>query len=66
MAVVGLVRAEMEVVDSMHAGQSLADCSYVGRCRRTSRVRGDTPITPDHTAIQVRSSGYGRAGIGQS
>ena len=39
--------------------------SYVGRCRSTSCVRGDTLMTPDHIAVQVSSAGYGRAGIGQ-
>ena len=29
-------------------------------------MRGDTLMTPDRTAIQVRNSGYGRAGIGRS
>ena len=40
--------------------------SYVGRCRSTSRVRGDTLMTPDHTAVQMRSYGLVRAGIGRS
>ena len=40
--------------------------SHVGICRSTSRVREDTLMTSDHTAIQVCSSGYGRAGIGRS
>ena len=37
--------------------------SHVGRCRRTSSVRGDTLITPDHIAFMVRGSGFDRAGI---
>ena len=40
--------------------------SHVGRSRSTSRVSCDTLMTPDHTAFQVRSSGYGRAGVGPS
>ena len=31
--------------------------SHIARCRSTSRVRGDTLMTPDHTDIQVRSFG---------
>ena len=46
----------VEAMDDMH----------VGRCRNTSGVRGDTLMTPDNTAIQVRSSGLGRVGIGRS
>ena len=38
----GLGRVMMEVVDSMHVGQSMESWSDVGRCRNTSRVRGDT------------------------
>ena len=30
--------------------------SHVERCRSTSRVRGDTLMTPDRTAVQMRSS----------
>ena len=63
MAMVGLVEAEMEVVDGMHAGQSQGGWSHVGRCRGTSRVPGDTEMTPDRTAVHVLRSGYGRAGI---
>ena len=33
--------------------------SYVGRCWSTSLGRGDTPMTPNHVAIHVCSSGYG-------
>ena len=61
MAMVGWVGAGMEVVDSMHVGQSQGDWSYVGSCRSTFRIQGDTLMTPDHTAVQVCSSGYGRA-----
>ena len=47
----------MEVVDGMHAGQSQGSWSLVGNRRSIARVRGDTLMTPDHTAFQVRSSG---------
>ena len=29
--------------------------SHVGRCRSTFRVRGDTPMTPDHSTFQARN-----------
>ena len=38
----------------------------VGRCRSISRVRGDKLMKTDHTAVQVRSSGLIRAGLGRS
>ena len=53
------------VVDGMHAGQSQGGWSHVGRCWSTSRVEGDTPMTNDHTAIQVGSYGQRRVGIGR-
>ena len=56
----------MEVVDGIRAGQRQWDWSHVGRCRSISRVLGDTQMTPDFTAVQLFSSGYGRARIGQS
>ena len=46
-------------------GTKLGGWSHVRRCRSTSRVRYDTLMTPDNTAIQVRSSGYGHDGIGR-
>ena len=52
MAMVGWMGAEMELVFGMHAGQS-----HVERCQNTFRVRGDKLMIPDHTTIQVRSSG---------
>ena len=64
MAMVG--GAGMEVVDGMHVGQSQGGWSHVGRCRSTSRVHSDAMMTLDHTAVQVRSSGYGQVGIGWS
>ena len=57
MAMVGWVGAGMEAVDSMNAGQCQGGWSHVERCRSTSSVRGDTLMTPDHTAVQVRRSG---------
>ena len=50
-----------KVVNDMHVGQSQQGWPHVRRCRSTIRVRGDTLMTPDHTVIQVHSSGYGRA-----
>ena len=43
MAMAGLVGAEMEVVDGMHAVQKQG---VVGRCRSTSREQTDTLIAP--------------------
>ena len=66
MAVVGLVMARKEVVDGRHVGQSQESWSHFRRCRSTSQVQGDRLMTPDHTAIQVRSSREDQAGSGQS
>ena len=41
------------VVDGMHAGQGQGGWLHVGRCRSISRVQSDTPMTPDHTVVQV-------------
>ena len=57
MAMVVWVGAGMEVVDDMHAGQTQGDWLLVRGCRSISRVRGDEIMTPNHTTIQVRSSG---------
>ena len=54
MAMVGWMGAGMELVFGKHAGQSM---SHVERCQSTFRVRGDRLMIPDHTTIQVRSSG---------
>ena len=48
--------ARMEMVDGMHAGQSQRDWVHVVRCQSISRLRGDTLMTSDHTAVQVHSS----------
>ena len=53
---VGFGGGRMEVVDGMHTGRRQGGWSHVGRDRSTSRVQGDTLMTPDHTAFQVRSS----------
>ena len=53
---VGWVEKGVEVVDGMHAGQSQRELSHVDRSRSISRVRGDALMTPDRTAVQVRSS----------
>ena len=47
----------MEVVYDMHAGQNQGRGPHVERCQKSSRVRGDALMTPDHNAVQVRSSG---------
>ena len=51
MAMVGWMGAGMELVFGMHAGQSKE------KCHSTFRVRGDRLMIPDHTTIQVSSSG---------
>ena len=63
---VGLVGAGLEVVDDMHTKQNQVGRSHVGRCRSTYRVRGDTLMSPDHTAVQLRGSGLDQAEIGRS
>ena len=63
---VGWAGTGMEVVDGMHAGQSQGGWSHVCRCRSISRVRGDTLMIQDNTAVKVRSSGHGRVGISRS
>ena len=62
MAMVGWMGAGMELVFGKHAGQS----QVVGRMSEHFQSVGNTLITPDRTTIQVRSSGYGRVGIGRS
>ena len=47
----------MEVVDGMQAGKRQGGWSHVGRCRSTSRVRGDTLMNSDHAVVKMRSSG---------
>ena len=53
------------VVDGMHAGQIQEGCSHVGRRQSISRVQADTLMISDHTAVQVRSSGWDRGRIGR-
>ena len=62
MAMVGW----MELVIGKHAGQSLVGGRMTGDAGEFPVCVGNTLITPDRTTIQVRSSGYGRAGIGRS
>ena len=57
MAMIGWVEAGIEVVDDMHAGQSQGVGRMTVDARSISRVRGNTMMTPDHTTVQVRSSG---------
>ena len=47
------VGVEVEVVHGMHAEQRQGSWLHVGICQSTSRVRGDTLMTPNHTAVQV-------------
>ena len=47
--------AGMEVVSMRDKARGA--WSRIGRCQRTFRVRGDTLMRPDHTAVQVHSSG---------
>ena len=54
IAMVGWVGAWMEVVNGMHAGQSIKAMSYVGRCRSTSRMQGeDTDDTRSHRRMHL-------------
>ena len=50
----GLHGGRNGVIDGMHAGQSQGSWPHARRNRSTSRVRGGTLMTPNHTAIQVR------------
>ena len=58
MAMVGCVGAGMEVMDDRHAGKSMLG--------EFPQCEVKTPTTTDRTAIHVRNSGSGRAGIGLS
>ena len=54
--------AGMEVVNSMHAGQSQGCCMILqdrmsGDAGAFPDMRGYKMMTPEHTAIQVRISG---------
>ena len=66
MAMVGWMGAGMELVLGRHAGQSQVVARMSGDAGAFPECVGNTLITPDRTTIQVRSSGYGRAGIGRS
>ena len=62
----GLDGAGMELVLGRHAGQSQVVGRMSGYAGAFSECVGNTLTTPDRTSIQVRSSRYGRAGIGRS
>ena len=47
----------MEQVVGRHAGQSQGDWLHARRYRSIPQVRGDTLMTPDYTAFQMRSCG---------
>ena len=66
MAMVGWMGAGRELVFGRHAGQSQVVGIMSGDARAFPECVGNTLITPDRTTIQVRSSGYCRAGIGRS
>ena len=66
MAMVGWVGAGIELVFGKHAGQSQVHGRMSGDAGAFPECVGYTLMTPDRTTIQVRSSGYGRAGIGRS
>ena len=66
MVMVGWMGAGMELVLGKHAGQSQVVGRMSGDAGAFPECVGNTLITPDSTIIQVRSSGYGRAGIGRS
>ena len=51
MAIMGWVGAGMDVVDGVHAGQSQVVWLHVWRSWRTSLARGNSLMTPDHTAV---------------
>ena len=66
MAMVGWMATGMELVLGKHAGQSQVVGRMSGDAGAFPECVGNTLITPDRTTIQVRSSGYGRAGNGRS
>ena len=57
MAMVGGMGAGMELVLGRHAGQSQVVGRMSGDAGAFPECVGNTLITPDHTTIQVRSSG---------
>ena len=66
MAMVGWMVAWIELVLGRYAVQSHVVGRMSGDAGAFPECVGNTLITPDRTTIQVRSSGYGRAGIGRS
>ena len=57
MAMVGWMGAGMEFVLGKHVGQSQVVGRILGDARAFPECVGNTLITPDHTTIQVHSSG---------
>ena len=57
MAMMGWMRAGMELVFGKHAGQSQVVGRMSGDAGAFPECVGNTLITPDRTTIQVRSSG---------
>ena len=66
MAMVGWMGAGMELVLGRHAGQSQMVGRMSGDAGAFPECVWNTLITPDRTTVQVRYSGWGRAGIGRS
>ena len=63
MDVVGCMGAGVDVMDGMHVGQSQGGWSHVGRCRSTSGVRDNTPMTSwapgeDSGSLTMQPVGY--------
>ena len=57
MAMVGWMGSGMELVLPKHAGQSQVDGRMSEDAGAFPEFVGNTLMTPDHTTIQVRSSG---------
>ena len=57
MVIVGWVRAGIEVVDDLHAGQGKGVGRMSEDAGALSWCEVKTLMTPNHTAIQVSSSG---------
>ena len=57
MAMVGLMRAGMELVLGRHAEQSQVVGRMSGDAGAFTECVGNTLIAPDRTTVQVRSSG---------
>ena len=64
MAIMDLVRTGVDVGVGMHARQSQEELVAFWELPEHFPRANDTMMTPDHTAFQVRSAGWGGAGIG--